>query len=185
MIRTIFLPLLFMSWTATLRAQQTAEKFIEETHYYLYLPGQYHQDSQAKFPLLIFLHGSGESGDSLAKVKTHGPPKLIAQGRQFPFLVVSPQAPLQRGWQSETLNSMLEELKTKYRIDPDRVYLTGLSRGDLAPGNGQKNTRNSLPRSPRYAEAGMPVKPGRCDTFPPGVFMEPRMMLFLLPPRKP
>src|SRR5262249_55215941 len=43
------------------------------------------------WPLLVFLHGSGERGDDLEKVRIHGPPKLIAEGKQFPFIVVSPQ----------------------------------------------------------------------------------------------
>jgi len=59
----------------------------------------------------------------------HGPPKLIAAGKKFPFIVVSPQAPPQVGWQTETLKGMLDDLKKKYRVDNDRVYLTGLSMG--------------------------------------------------------
>lgn len=116
-------------------AQQTAEKFVQELHYYLYLPQDYNKDSSTRFPLMVFLHGSGESGDDLAKVKTHGPPKLIEQGRKFPFIVVSPQAPPNRGWEVEMLNSMLEDLKKKYRVDADRVYLTGLSMGGFGTWN--------------------------------------------------
>lgn len=116
-------------------AQQTAQKFIQETQYLLYLPQEYINDTTQKWPLLIFLHGSGESGVDLEKVKVHGPPKLIEQGKKFPFIVVSPQAPPQAGWQVETLKAMLDDLKKKYRIDNDRVYLTGLSMGGFGTWN--------------------------------------------------
>ena len=111
------------------KAQQTAEKFVQETQYLLYLPDGYLNDTIKKWPLLIFLHGSGESGIDLSKVKVHGPPKLIEQGKKFPFIVVSPQAPPNTGWKAEILKGMLDDLKRKYRVDNDRVYLTGLSMG--------------------------------------------------------
>ena len=111
------------------KAQQTAEKFVQETQYLLYLPDSYLNDTIKKWPLLIFLHGSGESGTDLNKVKVHGPPKLIDQGKKFPFIIISPQAPPNTGWRAEILKSLLDDLKRKYRVDNDRVYLTGLSMG--------------------------------------------------------
>ena len=63
--------------------------------YLLYLPPGYESDKK-DWPLLMFLHGAGESGDNLAKVKLHGPPKLIEnKKRDFPCIVVSPQSD---GW---------------------------------------------------------------------------------------
>jgi predicted esterase len=117
------------------KAQQTNESFIMEMKYLLYLPEAYANDTLQKWPLMIFLHGSGESGTELAKVKVHGPPKLIEQGKKFPFIVVSPQAPPQTGWQPEVLKSMLDDLKKKYRVDRDRIYLTGLSMGGYGTWN--------------------------------------------------
>ena len=117
------------------QAQQTAETFVLETKYLLYLPGEYASDTTRKWPLMIFLHGSGESGTDLQKVKAHGPPKLIEKGKKFPFIVVSPQAPPETGWRTEVLKSMLDDLKKRYRVDPDRVYLTGLSMGGFGTWN--------------------------------------------------
>ena len=99
--------------------------------YLLYLPKDYGKDPEKKWPVLVFLHGSGESGADLEKVKVHGPPKLIAQGQDLPFIVVSPQAPVfpRRGWDVETLNALLDDVLAKYSTDTDRVYLTGLSMG--------------------------------------------------------
>jgi predicted peptidase len=116
------------------QAPQALEKTITKVvkaKYLLYLPKEYGKEAGKKWPLLIFLHGSGESGDDLEKVKVHGPPKLIAAGKEFPFIVVSPQAPLvpRRGWDNEVLNTLLDDLIAKYTVDEDRVYLTGLSMG--------------------------------------------------------
>ncbi len=108
-------------------SQQTPEKFIQETRYLLYLPPAYNSDSSTRWPLVIFLHGSGESGMDLEKVKMHGPPKLVEQGKNFPFILVSPQAT--NGWQSPVLIEMIRSVKSSLRVDPDRIYLTGLSMG--------------------------------------------------------
>jgi len=98
--------------------------------YLLYTPEDYGKDAQKKWPLMLFLHGSGESGDDLQKVKTHGPPKLISQGKAFPFIVVSPQCPDARhGWDPEALNLLLDDVIAHYSVDEDHVYLTGLSMG--------------------------------------------------------
>lgn len=95
--------------------------------YLLYLPPDY--DTRAQWPLLLFLHGSGERGNDLERVKKHGPPKRIAQGHHFPFIVVSPQVPENQRWSSERLALVLDEVQRRYNVDPDRVYVTGLSMG--------------------------------------------------------
>lgn len=117
--------------TAGSQSPVNFEKQIVKTlavKYLLYLPDDYGKDANQKWPLMIFLHGSGESGDDLEKVKAHGPPKLIAAGKAFPFIVVSPQSP-GGGWNTETLNAMLDDILKKNAVDADRVYLTGLSMG--------------------------------------------------------
>jgi predicted peptidase len=95
--------------------------------YLLYLPEGYGTGDTA-WPLVLFLHGAGESGNDLSKVKKHGPPKLVDQGKSFPFILVSPQS-AGRGWDPGTLNALLDEIMAHYRVDKDRVYLTGLSMG--------------------------------------------------------
>ncbi len=95
--------------------------------YLLYLPKEY--DKQESWPLLLFLHGSGERGDNLELVKKHGPPKLIAEGKDFPFIVVSPQCPRGRWWEPTELITLLDDVAGKHKVDPDRIYVTGLSMG--------------------------------------------------------
>jgi predicted peptidase len=96
-------------------------------NYLVYLPKDYQQ--QASWPLLVFLHGAGERGDNLDLVKKHGPPKLIEAGKPFPFIVVSPQCPKDHWWEPFELSALLDEIVEKYKVDQDRVYLTGLSMG--------------------------------------------------------
>lgn len=121
---------LAMAVSLPVKAQQTNEQYIRPVNYLLSLPDGYRQDTTKKWPLLLFLHGSGERGDDLEKVKKHGPPKLIEQGKKFPFIVVSPQASRrEQGWSTADLYALLQDCKQKYRVDADRIYLTGLSMG--------------------------------------------------------
>jgi predicted peptidase len=83
----------------------------------------------AKFPLLLFLHGSGERGDDISKVKIHGPPKLLDHGRDFPFIIASPQLLSGARWEAEALSGLLDTLVNETPADPDRIYVTGLSLG--------------------------------------------------------
>lgn len=62
-------------------------------------------------------------------VTKHGPPKLVQTNANFPFIVLSPQCPPGEGWQTAALTVFVKEMERKYPIDPDRVYLTGLSMG--------------------------------------------------------
>ena len=96
--------------------------------YLLSLPADYDK-SRKPWPLVLFLHGSGESGTNLARVKNHGPPKLVEANGPFPFILVSPQSSGGRGWNIEALNALLDKVIKEYRVDKDRVYLTGLSMG--------------------------------------------------------
>src|SRR5262245_6908386 len=97
--------------------------------YLLYLPGDYDAKPAEKWPLVLFLHGSGERGEDLEKVKIHGPPKLVSQGKSFPFVLVSPQVPTGGRWNADELARLVDELTNTYRIDRQRLYGTGLSMG--------------------------------------------------------
>jgi predicted peptidase len=99
--------------------------------YLLYLPKGYGEKKDQKWPLMLFLHGAGERGNDLNLVKKHGPPKLIEAGKGFPFIVVSPQCPTDSWWpeQIDALVALLDDVQSKYAVDTDREYLTGLSMG--------------------------------------------------------
>ena len=99
-----------------------------ELRYLAYLPPEYKNDDK-RWPLVLFLHGAGERGDDLNFVKRHGPPKLVEQGKDFPFILISPQCPLGQRWDALELSTLLDEVEKIYRVDENRVYVTGLSMG--------------------------------------------------------
>ena len=114
-------------------AQMTAQAMevaaAQTLHYWLYLPENYESASSQEFPLVLFLHGGGEVGDSLALVKKHGLPREMAAGKQFPFVMIAPQNPKDQLWDDAQVLTLLDNIINTYRIDEDRVYLTGMSRG--------------------------------------------------------
>jgi predicted peptidase len=106
--------------------------------YLLYLPKNYsaqHNDaSQSGWPLMLFLHGRGESQGPLSSVKKWGPPNFIDHGINFPYIIASPQCPPSpKNWnspdQQALLVALLDHLTKTLNVDQDRIYLTGLSMG--------------------------------------------------------
>jgi predicted peptidase len=95
--------------------------------YLLFLPKDYGKSKQ-RWPLMVFLHGAGEAGTNLARLTTLGPPRIVESKPDFPFILVSPLSSA-RGWDPDKLNALLDEIIRKYRVDKDRVYLTGASMG--------------------------------------------------------
>ncbi len=137
MKRILFLLLIALP-SLTLHAQQQGGSFAAEISrsvdigYLLYLPEGYALQTEQQWPLLVFLHGSGERGNDLEKVKVHGPPKLAEQGQKFPFIILSPQCPDKRDWDAETLYALVKDIASRYRVNEHRVYVTGLSMGGWA-----------------------------------------------------
>lgn len=144
MLRTSLIAMFILSCNLTLSqshaadtpAGQSAQVFKAKVDgkdvqrdYLLYIPKTYNNEKDKKWPLLIFLHGSGERGDNVNRVKVHGPPKQAAAGKDLPFVVVSPQCPKGVWWSPEVQIALLDEICKTHRIDKDRVYLTGLSMG--------------------------------------------------------
>jgi predicted peptidase len=99
------------------------------SEYLIYVPKEYNARSTTRWPLILFLHGAGERGTNLSKVAMHGPPKLVRQSKEFPFIIVSPQCPVNQRWDNDMLLALLDEVEAKYNVDKSRVYLTGLSMG--------------------------------------------------------
>ncbi|MBN2455309.1 MAG: dienelactone hydrolase family protein [Sedimentisphaerales bacterium] len=98
--------------------------------YLLFLPQDYGQET-ARWPMILFLHGAGERGSDINKVRHHGLAKIVTEKKDFPFIVVSPQCPQKSWWpdQTEVLISLLYDVIDRYDVDISRIYLTGLSMG--------------------------------------------------------
>ena len=99
--------------------------------YLLFLPATYDK-TKKRWPLILFLHGAGERGNDLNLVKLHGLTKNLEEDPSFPFVVVSPQCPKHEWWSMEVLVALLDRIERKYRVDKNRVYVTGLSMGGFA-----------------------------------------------------
>lgn len=109
----------------------------------IYFPELYPDKPEEKWPLILFLHGAGERGNNLEKVKAQGLPKYLGSKKDFPFVVAYPQCPAHTYWHTPYLNEWLEEVKTSVRVDESRIYLTGISMGGYgtwrwASGNPEK-----------------------------------------------
>ena len=83
------------------------------------------------WPLLLFLHGYGECGEDIQKVKKHGPPKLVKRFDELSgCVIVSPQCPRNSWWRVDALKALVEEvIEQRGDVDRRRIYVTGLSMG--------------------------------------------------------
>jgi predicted peptidase len=143
--------------------------------YLQFLPKEY-KESQRQWPLMLFLHGAGERGNDLEKVKVHGPPKIVADNPDFPFVLISPQCPSGEVWDADALLALLDAVKHRLRIDEKRVYVTGLSMGGFG-------TWGLIGKAPEQFAAAVPICGGGStrDFLPPLVRPRYREALQSLP----
>jgi lysophospholipase L1-like esterase/poly(3-hydroxybutyrate) depolymerase len=136
--------------------------------YRLLTPANY--DPQKKYPLVLFLHGAGERGDDNQQQLKHGAPLFLKPEvrEKFPCFVVAPQAPKEKRWAdidwssdqpklaeqvSEPMALVLgaiEALQGEFSIDPERLYVTGLSMGGYG-------TWDLVSRFPERFAAAVPI----------------------------
>ncbi len=123
-----------------------------------------------KYPLVLFLHGSGERGTDNAKQLMHGPPLFAkpAVREKFPCFVLAPQCPPEKTWSAvkgwtgpSSFNeeptepmkltlALIDALLKELPVDPDRLYVTGLSMGGYG-------TWDLLTRAPGRWAAAAPI----------------------------
>ena len=144
-----------------------AEAKVEAAQPYLIaLPDGYTADPTDRahgghgWPLVLFLHGAGERGSNLADVTRIGLPKLIADGKKYPFAVVAPQCPVGGWWDAFVLHGLVLDVQKQYGFDPDRTYVTGLSMGGFG-------TWDLITRYPGLFAAAAPICGGG-DAFVAG-----------------
>jgi predicted peptidase len=115
----------------------------EKYAYCVYVPPEYTPDKP--WPVILFLHGSGERGDDGFLQTEIGIGRALRRNyRMIPAIVVMPQCRPNQPWvgpMAVMALRCLEETSREYHLDPQRVYLTGLSLG----GHGAWNIAAELP----------------------------------------
>ncbi len=124
--------------------------------YYAYTPSV----KGPQYPLLVFLHGAGEKGNSsqdntiLDLVLRNGPPMLIEKKKwqpRYPMIVVSPQCH-ETGWNGVKIHEFIKFIIENYNVNTNRIYLTGLSMGGYGTFTYLTTTADSC-----YAAAAVPI----------------------------
>lgn len=101
----------------------------EKYPYLLHVPKKYNENNKT-YPVIIYLHGGSQRGNDLNKLKLYGLPYLVEKGRDFDFIIASPQCSDGKFWSTDNwFDSLYADLLTKYRVDTKRVYITGISMG--------------------------------------------------------
>lgn len=109
---------------------------LSKMSYLIRLPGDYDKTQERK-PLFVFLCGNSHQGTDLSGILNEGPAQYLNDNpklREFwPFVGLFPQPPDGSRWDTpgmpETVIALIDQIVRKYRVDPDRVYLSGLSMG--------------------------------------------------------
>lgn len=154
--------------------------------YRLLLPDHY--DAHKRYPLVIFLHGSGERGNDNEKQLTHGAALFLKKENRakFPAIVVFPQCSQQSFWSNvkiagsgkdrifeftadgaptapmQLVMDLTRALLDKYSIQHERVYVMGLSMGGMG-------TFELVNRMPRTFAAAIPICGGASTTTAPNL----------------
>ena len=109
----------------------TLHKENNNINYQLFLPQGYETDRDKKYPLILFLHGSKRRGEDIHLLNDYGLTWIAENKKDFPFIIVTPQCPSLSNWTIETasLITLTNEILSKYRVDHEKIYLTGFSIG--------------------------------------------------------
>lgn len=85
-------------------------------------------------PLIVFISGDGEKGTDLEKVKINGPLKYL-KTHELDTYVLAPQCKEEEKWSIESIYELILKVQKENKIDPSRIYVTGLSSGGWAAWN--------------------------------------------------
>jgi hypothetical protein len=125
--------------------------------YYIFVPANY--NPSLKYPLVLGLHGSGESGDNPSAVKLNSVATVWAKDAnqfKYPCFILIPQCPNNAWWGGDGLlpvSEILDSILIEFSIDTNRIYITGLSMGGYG-------TWEFITRFPDKFAAAVPMSGG-------------------------
>lgn len=158
---SFFFPLVFLFFNFSISVAQTTEDFKKEVfikgtdtlRYRVLFPQDFSEEK--KYPVMLFLHGAGERGKDNEAQLLHGGKLFLENSKEFPSIVIFPQAPKEDYWvrvevdrEKDTLRwdfqntkeptsslnlvmNLMDSLTTKKFIDKSRIYVGGLSMGGM------------------------------------------------------
>ncbi|WP_434977838.1 prolyl oligopeptidase family serine peptidase [Daejeonia sp. YH14] len=126
-VKYLLIAFLMFSFSSAQEIKGNFDKEIKEKKNLQYIL-DYPQQIKDKVPLIVFLHGSGERGTDLEKVKAHSP-FTYKNLMKEPVAVLAPQCPENQWWDTDAVYHLILEIQKNYKIDASRIYLTGLSMG--------------------------------------------------------
>jgi predicted peptidase len=137
--RLFLVPLLFLMTGCAMNQPHLETGFLNravhsettEHLYQVFVPRDY--DPAVQWPVILFLHGSGERGHEGSRPTQEGFGETLRWNpERWPAIVVFPQAPYEASWvgtAGKTAMAALHATEAEFSTDPDRIYLTGLSLG--------------------------------------------------------
>ena len=166
------LAVFWISQSAGQSSRFSVNKFIDKGDTLLYRLLFPDSDTLRKYPLVIFLHGSGERGnDNEAQLKWGVMNFATDQNMMLhPAIVIAPQCPEKSSWSNitfdrnnldaklkpepakpmELLIGLIKQLSKSMPVDTNRIYITGLSMGGFG-------TYDAIERYPHLFAAAVPV----------------------------
>jgi predicted peptidase len=123
--RILFLLIGFVILSGCKNMPPEPSVIITNYNYFLVLPDNYNLVD--KCPLILFLHGASGGSAEIETFKSYGLGNYADAHPNFPFVVLAPQSPHE--WFAEPLDDLLNQICQKYKIDTERIYMTGFSLG--------------------------------------------------------
>lgn len=149
----------------------------EELNYQQMIPRDYSPTGTELYPLVLFLHGAGERGSDNTKQLVHGLKEFAKDENRakYPCFVVAPQCPdgkkwVEVDWSADThkqpeesaaltlTRELIASMTKNLRVDPQRIYVTGLSMGGYG-------TWDMITRTPNTFAAAAPICGGGDETL--------------------
>jgi len=125
-MKKIFI-ILFFAFALKTSAQSTLQAVVNGWNYIVTTPVGYNANDV--YPTLIFFPGIGEIGTDVNKLKIHGPHAYPGIADDLPGWIIISLQPVTAYPSAGEMNIRLNSLKQLYKIDADKINLTGLSHG--------------------------------------------------------